>query len=660
MTDYAMQTVLQVDQLNSRAWKIFSSNPQLALELAQQGLELALPAGYETGIAAAWQNCAAAQWLLSDFVAALTSAREALQLYQKLGERVGEFNILSILSAIYGDLSEYENALDCQLKALRLAEELEDKPSLSQAYSNLGEIYYLSSQYQTALDYKLKALALDEASGEQTHLASTLSSIGDISLKLNHTQAALDYQLKALAAIQQVSNPYELAYVYYRLGIIYLKIKQYEQARPYLYLALELFEGLANKVGMTTVLIQLVELYSNLGLGKSALDSYQRALELGQETQARDLSYQIHAAVSKFYETKGNFAKALEHYKRFAEIKSEVFSQENQKALANLQIRFDMEKAEKEREIFRLRNVELAAANQEIAALNERLKNEIRVVRRELEIGRKIQADFLPEILPQAAGWELDHRFQPAGEVSGDFYDAFTLPGQRLGLVIADVCDKGVGAALFMSLVRSLVRVLAQQTSFRLAYHLGDSFDMAGLVELPGSLPGQKATYVPADMLEYLNTISLVNTYITTNHRRSDMFATLFFGVLDTKTGLLCYVNAGHDAPLCLGSSGLKQRLTLTGPAVGAIDNLVYKMGYLWLDPGETLLAYTDGVTEALNSNGDVFTEQRLLALVEQWQAEGPLEAGELLDRISTAIQHHVGSAEASDDITMLAVRRYR
>src|SRR5574341_174904 len=145
---------------------------------------------------------------------------------------------------------------------------------------------------------------------------------------------------------------------------------------------------------------------------------------------------------------------------------------------------------------------------------------------RELEIGREIQASFLPEDLPQPPGWEIAARFQPAREVAGDFYDAFPLAhNERIGLIIADVCDKGVGAALFMALFRSLLRALANQNFSNRAV-------------------GTDSRRVLSNRAANLkNTVTLTNNYIARTHRRANMFATLFFGVLDTAAGSLSYIN---------------------------------------------------------------------------------------------------------------------
>ncbi|HKP15340.1 MAG TPA: response regulator, partial [Gemmatimonadaceae bacterium] len=162
---------------------------------------------------------------------------------------------------------------------------------------------------------------------------------------------------------------------------------------------------------------------------------------------------------------------------------------------------------------------------------------------RELEIGREIQLGFLPDALPTADGWEIRAHFRPARQVAGDFYDAFSLPNGRVALVLADVCGKGVGAALFMALFRSLLRALAE-TEFASAASMHD-----GLCA----------------------TVQGTNDYIARTHGRANMFATAFVAVLDPATGALDYLNAGHEPPAIVGSAGVRARLQPTGPALGLL-----------------------------------------------------------------------------------------
>jgi phosphoserine phosphatase RsbU/P len=274
---------------------------------------------------------------------------------------------------------------------------------------------------------------------------------------------------------------------------------------------------------------------------------------------------------------------------------------------------------------------------------------------RDLQIGRQIQLDFLPETLPEIPGWEIAAYFHPARDVAGDFYDAFAMPNGRIGLVMADVCDKGVGAALFMSLFRTLVRVLARQT-----YSLGllDQITAEPPRRSSGSAAATKAApkmRLPRTGTQALqNAITMTNNYIAETHFRTSMFATMFFGVLDPATGNMIYINAGHEAPVIYNSEGIKAHLGSTGPAVGMMPGMDFQIEQIQLAPGDSLFTYTDGVPEAHSPSGEMFSDQRLYALLEK-HAESVTET---MDQIEKNVRAHISTAPQFDDITMLAVRR--
>jgi sigma-B regulation protein RsbU (phosphoserine phosphatase) len=250
---------------------------------------------------------------------------------------------------------------------------------------------------------------------------------------------------------------------------------------------------------------------------------------------------------------------------------------------------------------------------------------------RDLEIGRQIQAGFLPAELPRAPGWELTAHFRPAREVSGDFYDAFALPGGLLALAIADVCDKGVGAALYMTLLRSLLRAFAEQ---------------AVAADRAGGLP-------PAESIAALS-VERLNSYVARTHGQSCMFASLFFGILDPATGVLAYINAGHEPPVLIRCGGTRERLAPTGLVVGVDAEVQYAVTTVQFEPGDILLAYTDGVTEARDPSGGFFTERRLLAILE----EASPSATALVGKILAGLNDHIAGAEPHDDVTILSARR--
>jgi sigma-B regulation protein RsbU (phosphoserine phosphatase) len=248
-------------------------------------------------------------------------------------------------------------------------------------------------------------------------------------------------------------------------------------------------------------------------------------------------------------------------------------------------------------------------------------------VERDLEIGRSIQSGFFPESLPNVDGWEIAARFRAARQVAGDFYDSFRLPGSDLvAVLIADVCDKGVGAALFMVLFRSLVRAFAE-------YHSG----------------------VKSPPERLLRIITSTNNYIAGTHGRSNMFATLFMGLLDARKNAIHYVNGGHEAPMVLDADGrLKERLEPTGPAVGLFPDLEFEVKKTVLKPGDVLLAFTDGVTDARDPSGEFFGENRVLAIARQaWPS-----AFSLMTDLEYRLLAHSGERSQYDDITMIALRR--
>ncbi|MCZ2113751.1 MAG: SpoIIE family protein phosphatase [Anaerolineae bacterium] len=285
-------------------------------------------------------------------------------------------------------------------------------------------------------------------------------------------------------------------------------------------------------------------------------------------------------------------------------------------------------------------------ASQAAVVLNNRLLLEQQAgylrYKRELEIGRAIQRSFLPARLPAPSGWEVVARFEPAQEVAGDYYDTFLLPHGHLVAVIADVVGKGIPAAMFMAIIRSLFRGLFQQHYLQVGTAAG---------------PGSDRSVAPSlfiDREALINAVRMTNAYLLTNHVEDYAFATLFAGVLDPGSGRLIYVNAGHNAPIVAGQGAIRARLEPTGPAIGLLETSSFELGEIHLRPGETLFTYTDGVIEARNPEAEEFGLERLdtLLVAHSDSAERALTA------VEDALREFTAGAEAFDDVTMLALRR--
>lgn len=283
-----------------------------------------------------------------------------------------------------------------------------------------------------------------------------------------------------------------------------------------------------------------------------------------------------------------------------------------------------------------IRLLQSLAASMSVALENARLWEQEKLYRRalerELEIGREIQAGFLPETLPQPAGWDIAALLKPAREVAGDFYDAFEVAPGQVGLVIADVCDKGLGAALFMTLFRSLIRA-------------GSSIEALTHPEPIGGVSSSQ---------RLRSAFLLTNHYVASAHGKTSMFATIFFGILDTRTGALADVYGGHVPPMLVNRRGLREILKRTGLAVGLMPDAEYAVAEVSIEPGETHFGCTDGLTEATNIAGEYLSEPRLMALLAE-----AMPSASLLQQVLALVEAHSKGKQQMDDIAMLAVRQH-
>ncbi len=262
------------------------------------------------------------------------------------------------------------------------------------------------------------------------------------------------------------------------------------------------------------------------------------------------------------------------------------------------------------------KNRQLAEANAALQTAQAQLIEKERL-EYELQLARQIQESMLPRILPERAGFDFGARIAPAYSVGGDCFDFISLPGDSIGIVIGDVSGKGVPAALFMALTRSLLRA-------------------------EGSRAGS-----PREALENVNRHLL-------SMNEAEMFVTVLYGVLNETSGEFAYVRAGHEVPLVVEAGGkVLQQEPGPGQPLGIVPDPVLTEQTLLIPPGGTLLIYTDGVTDALDPGGAFFGLERLREALRAYRNS---TAQGLCDRLLQSVMEHQGSAPQHDDIALVAV----
>jgi phosphoserine phosphatase RsbU/P len=260
---------------------------------------------------------------------------------------------------------------------------------------------------------------------------------------------------------------------------------------------------------------------------------------------------------------------------------------------------------------------------QELELIRNAIKehDKLLAIQYDLDTARNIQSAILPKKFPpfpERNEFEIFAAMEPAKEVGGDLYDFFLLDNERLGFVMGDVSGKGVPAAIFMAVSRTLIRATA----------------------LKGISPDECLTYVNS---------------LLCRESVSSMFVTVFYGILNFKTGELNYSNGGHNPPYILSNEGELQTVDLTGGlALGVVEGFMYKNNLIQLKPGDTIFTFTDGITEAMNPGFELYSEERLEKFLKENYL---LSATELVKESFNDVHNYAKDAQQSDDITVLAVK---
>ncbi len=410
--------VAQVDDLNRQSWAVHFQNPKHALKLSQQALTLSEQIKYVKGKAYSRLNQGVAYWVLGEIAQAKARLLEAIKEMSELGDELGEAKAINWLGNTYERLGNDIEALNCHLRAMELREKNNDKAGIGASLNNIGNLYLRLEDYPTALSYYLKALEIREQIEDEEGQAATLTNIGIIHYRMGRYAEARDCGLRGVERFRRCKNFQGYANALNNLGLVYVKLGEDDKAISFYNECREIYATLSDKQGEANALNNLGLLFVKKGKHSDALSYYEKSLEitrqigdkffevetllnigkfyrqesqdkhamekaLGYLLKAREVAIDIRSKkylaetckeLADIFEAKGDLKQALDYFKVFQQTQTQLLEEKSEERLQALISRNELQKAMQAMEIYRLKNIELAKANEMLAEANNALK----------------------------------------------------------------------------------------------------------------------------------------------------------------------------------------------------------------------------------------------------------------------------------------------
>ncbi len=544
-------------------------------------------------------------WNQNDYKKAIEYYEQSLKFNSGVGNENGEAMIHSNLGLLYADLKNYQKSLDYFQKTLAARRSFDQKEGTIQALINCSMALNAMKRYSESIvmleeastlsrQIKNQDLMLEYLLKSYANLSETYEKSGDLKRSRHYYDSYKIFLEKSKSMdIDRLRNSVEEEKMLKELAVISEKQKGQE-------LLLKQYELKKAELELTSTDSLNKQLFDDLDKSQIQLLALQQKLQIDslqatQEQMRNQVTIQQERSLRNVLTIAALALLAISFfiYRNFIQEKKSklLLSEKN--------------------EVIQTQNKELAGLNRIIAKHNERMKNE-------LDVGREIQMSMLPKIYPSTQFLDMYAFLDPAREVGGDLYDFFMVDDDHLLFGIGDVSGKGVPAALFMAVTKTLVKA------------------HGGIVRSPAAI------------------LTAVNLDIADSNEQS-MFVSYFLGVLNVKTGLLKYANAGHLLPIRKLNGRCSNLDGLHGPVLGAIENYKYSDAEAMIAPNEAILLYTDGVTEAMNAKHELYSDDRLLDFIQRFSIP---DAKALIESVISDVNRFTKNEPQSDDITMLAIVR--
>ncbi len=413
-----------IDQLNEKAWELRSLDSKQAAQLSEQALHLAKQMHYQQGQCDALLARGFASFRMGQFEAARKDAEHAKELCETLPDKQPLLKALNLLGIVHGQTGNLEKALETFLSNCQLLHQLGDIKGEANAIGNAAFAYTLLGDYPTALEFYLKSLKLFEAIAYQEGISRCLMNIGSTYLEMNDFQEALPYFLRSLDTgenqepqvhvtllsnigychetlgdldkafgyvleglriAQSIEDRSGAAATLDKLGRLYIKSGDLTQAKDSLFHALSIKQEIGDRSSQADTLLLIGDLYLAQSDYPKALESFQKSLELATSIGNKPEMTQADEKLSYVWEKLGHFEKALHHLRNMVALKNKIFDDASNRKLQSLRVTFQIEQSEKEREIYRLKNVELAKANEQLQNANQEKSDLLEQVARQAQ-----------------------------------------------------------------------------------------------------------------------------------------------------------------------------------------------------------------------------------------------------------------------------------
>lgn len=544
-------------------------------------------------------------WNHNDYHKAIEYYEKSLGLNKSIGNENGEAMINSNLGLLYADIKNFEKSYSYFQKTLAARKSFDQKEGVVQAMINCAGALNAMKRYSESLDLLEEAASLARQIERQdlmleyllkcyANLSETYEKAGDLKQSRHYYDSYKIFLEKSKSMdLELLRNKVDEERVLKELAMVNeqqkekaLLQKQYElkKAELELYNTDSLNQKLFDDLDKSAIQLLALKQKSTIDSLNAAQEKLRNQAIISQERSFRNILGVIAVAL---------IAISFFIYRNF------VQERRSKKILTE------------KNEVIEKQNKELSGLNRIIAKHNERMK-------KELDVGQEIQMSMLPKIFPATETLDMFALLNPAREVGGDLYDFFMIDEDHLLFGIGDVSGKGVPAALFMAVTKTLVKA------------------HGGKMVTPGAI------------------MTAVNFDISASNEQS-MFVSYFLGILNIQTGDLSYANAGHLMPILKSQDKCKKLDGLHGPVLGAIENYTFSDSKVRIQRGELILLFTDGVTEAMNPQHELYSDDRLLQFMNQHKV---INAKKLLEDLKADLDRFTRNEEQSDDITIMALSR--